>query len=80
MEQLKKIGWERLAIWFLYISAQFLVLTSLLLTTTSILSHAIFMVLSLTFYFLTAFKEVTLELLSQGLLWGSKSQTMKTRR
>jgi len=58
MEEIKKIGWERLAVWFIYILSQFLILASLLLTTTSVIVHAIFIILSLAFYFITAIKEV----------------------
>ena len=58
MEEIKKIGFERLAVWFVFVLAQFLILTSLLLTTTCVIVHAIFIVLSLAFYFITAIKEV----------------------
>lgn len=55
-----KVGIERLGVWFVYICAQFLVLASLLLTTTSVVAHGIFLILSIVFYFLTAVREVPL--------------------
>ena len=58
MEIVKNIGWEKIAVCFIYLLAQFLVLASILLTTTSLAPHIVFIILAIVFYFITAFKDV----------------------
>jgi hypothetical protein len=58
LEIVKNTGWEKIAVCFIYLLAQFLVLASLLLTTTSLAPHIVFIILAIVFYFITAFKDV----------------------
>ena len=50
-----QLNWDRYLVWFLYVCAQVIVLCALLLTTTSMPVHAIFLILALAAYFLTVF-------------------------
>lgn len=64
LEIVKKIGWEKIAVCLIYLLAQFLVLASLLLTTTSLAPHIVFIILAVVFYFVTAFRDVLSQLFS----------------
>ena len=77
MELVKQVSWEKIAVCFIYLCAQFLVLASLLLTTTSLAPHIIFILLSIVFFFVTSFKEVFLILFSLDFMWELWSPTMK---
>jgi len=67
----------KLSIYFLYLSAQILVLASLLLVTADIIIHIILMILSIAFYFATAFKNVDLLLFSLAFTEDKSSLIMK---
>lgn len=49
-------GWGKIAVLFVYVFTQILVLAALLLTNTSMIVHSVFLVLAVVLYFLTAFK------------------------
>ena len=55
---------RKFSVYFLYICAQIFVLASLLLSTTSIVVHVIFMIVTIIFYFATALKNVNKVLVS----------------
>ena len=78
MEEIQKIGWERLAVGFIYLCVQFLVFASLMLTTTSMPLHVILIFLVILFYFMTVFKEVSLTQCSPEPMSESINQTTKT--
>lgn len=48
--------WEKIAVLFVYLCAQTLVLAALLLTSTSIAIHLIFIIITVSLYFITALK------------------------
>ena len=49
---------RKFSVYFLFICAQIFVLASLLLSTTNIVVHVIFMIVTIIFYFATALKNV----------------------
>lgn len=53
-------GWAKIAVLFVYLCVQLLVLAALLLTTTSMAVHLVFLLLTVALYFITALKEVPL--------------------
>jgi len=68
IELIKEIRWERIAVCFIYLCAQFLVLASLVLTTTSLAPHIVFIILAVVFYFITSIKDVKIVLFSQAFM------------
>jgi hypothetical protein len=66
-------------LYFLYVCAQMFVLASLLLTTTGIAVHLVWMILTIGFYFATALKDVLIEIFSLVFILQKLSPTTKTR-
>lgn len=77
LETLSRFPWEKIAVWFLYVCAQILVFAALLLTTTSMAPHIVFILLTCLLYFITALRNVKRKLFSLATIMESFSPIMK---